>query len=223
MKVSKLMEQTIKQLTEKHGIDLTAPEAYLHLSLASYMPLAVYNLGLSKVSVMHINRGRMTDPEIIFWTDDAAGWVAIEVTQTIGGHRVYGELDDTNTALHVLDDKLQASLTSFAEIWAQNIIDQGWFAGAEKTQERFPLGRIVATPGALLALSQTGLSIWKFLDQHARGDWGELEEFDLRQNENALEAGGRLLSRYVLPNSSTLYLITEWDRSVTTLLLPAEY
>ncbi len=90
-------------------------------------------------------------------------------------------------------------------------------------QARFPLGRTVSTPGALQALLETGESPLIFLARHAAGDWGDLEAEDLQANEDALRHGSRLLSAYHTANDTKLWIITEADRSVTTLLLPEEY
>jgi hypothetical protein len=68
---------------------------------------------------------------------------------------------------------------------------------------QLPLGRVVATPGALKLLSEMGEDPFDYLARHATGDWGDLCAFDLRQNEIALRDG--------------------YDRSVTTILLPEEY
>jgi hypothetical protein len=87
----------------------------------------------------------------------------------------------------------------------------------------FPLGQVVATPGALQALKEAGQCFEAFLFRHACGDWGELCDADLQENARALRQGGRLMSTYTLKTGQTLWIITEADRSVTTLLLPLEY
>ena len=87
----------------------------------------------------------------------------------------------------------------------------------------FPLGRIVATPGALEALEQSGQSAHEFLTLHASGNWGELDDGDRRENELSLREGFRLLSAYRLRTGETMWIISEADRSATTLLLPTEY
>jgi Protein of unknown function (DUF2958) len=89
--------------------------------------------------------------------------------------------------------------------------------------QKFPLGDVVATPGALEALEVVGKRPPEFLARHSRGDWGELSEHDRLINEQALAHGGRLLSSYLLDNGQRLWIITEDDRSATTLLLPSEY
>lgn len=86
----------------------------------------------------------------------------------------------------------------------------------------FPLGRVVATPGALEHCEMRNLSPLSLIDRHQRGDWGDLVEDDKIANENALFSGGRLLSAYRVAEEK-LYVITEWDRSATTLLRAEEY
>lgn len=88
---------------------------------------------------------------------------------------------------------------------------------------RFKLGWIFATPAALEALAQARVSIIDLLIRHVRGDWGDLPESDRQQNELSVEAGLRLLSNYVLPTGQAVWVITEWDRSATTFLLPGDY
>ena len=85
-----------------------------------------------------------------------------------------------------------------------------------------PLGRVVATPGALKLLSEIGEDPFDYLARHATGDWGELCAFDRRQNEIALREGYRVLSSYDFL-AERVWIITEADRSVTTILLPEEY
>ena len=86
---------------------------------------------------------------------------------------------------------------------------------------RFPSGLILATPGALEALQDAEHLAISLLVRHASGDWGEVGEEDWAANNAALAKGGRLLSAYTLRTGVTLWIITEADRSVTTLLLPA--
>jgi hypothetical protein len=85
-----------------------------------------------------------------------------------------------------------------------------------------PLGRVVATPGALKLLMEAKEHPFDYLTRHASGDWGDLCAFDLRQNEIALREGLRILSSYDVL-AGTVWIITEADRSVTTILLPEEY
>jgi hypothetical protein len=85
-----------------------------------------------------------------------------------------------------------------------------------------PLGRVVATPGALKLLMEGRRHPFEYLARHATGDWGDLCAFDRRQNEIALREGLRVLSSYDVP-AGKVWIITEDNRSVTTILLPEEY
>jgi hypothetical protein len=86
-----------------------------------------------------------------------------------------------------------------------------------------PLGRIVATPGALEVLAEAGEDLHLLLARHRSGDWGELNEDDRRENERSLRHGWRILSSYPVGGQQTVWIITEADRSATTILLPEEY
>lgn len=88
---------------------------------------------------------------------------------------------------------------------------------------RFKLGRIFFTPAAVDVMNRAQVSIIDLLIRHVRGDWGDLSDADRRQNELSVDAGLRLLSSYVLPNGRIVWVITEWDRSATTFLLPGDY
>jgi hypothetical protein len=88
---------------------------------------------------------------------------------------------------------------------------------------KFSLGRVVATPGVLEAFTASGQSPLDFLQRHLTGDWGELDENDVRENELSVEQQWRILSAYTLSTGVKFWIITEADRSVTTFLLPGEY
>lgn len=88
---------------------------------------------------------------------------------------------------------------------------------------RLKLGRVVATPGALRMMTDAGINGAVYLERHARGDWGDVSAGDKKLNDEAAQGDGRILSSYNLPNGEKLWIITEWDRSATTLLLPSEY
>lgn len=85
----------------------------------------------------------------------------------------------------------------------------------------FSLGQVVATPLALKSVPPDLLLVW--LQRHQIGDWGSVGEADWASNDQALKDGSRLLSAYLTPDGSKVWIITEWDRSVTTVLLPEEY
>lgn len=87
----------------------------------------------------------------------------------------------------------------------------------------FALGRLCMTPGASQVLSRLGRSPLDYVMRHLRGDWSDMDMEDRQANEAAVKRGGRILSAYRLPGGERLWVITEADRSVTTLLLPEEY
>lgn len=88
---------------------------------------------------------------------------------------------------------------------------------------KFPLGQIVATPGALDALEDSDELPEVLLERHARGDWGDVCAEDQDANDMSLKQGLRLISSYTLSTGEKLWIITEADRSVTTLLRPEDY
>ena len=88
---------------------------------------------------------------------------------------------------------------------------------------RFPLGTIVATPGAIQAMQDAGQTASVFLDRHAACDWGELSRQDKTLNDEAVDGEARIMSAYRTSKAVRLWIITEADRSATTILLPEEY
>lgn len=90
-------------------------------------------------------------------------------------------------------------------------------------QPLFPLGHCVMTVGAIDALQEAQQTPDTLLRRHHHGDWGELPPEDIQANVRSVQQGMRLLSAYPLPTGERIWIISEWDRSVTTLLLPSEY
>jgi len=88
---------------------------------------------------------------------------------------------------------------------------------------RVPLGATVITPTALADCRSKGVDPCDYLARHESCDWGDLCEEDKQANDRAMCDGGRLLSAYTVDDDLKLWIITEWDRSVTTILLPEEY
>lgn len=88
---------------------------------------------------------------------------------------------------------------------------------------KFPLGQIVATPAALALLEEYHVSPLDLLARHVSGDWGELPCEDAALNDMALQSEGRLLSSYAIAPNTKIWVISEADRSVTTLLRPEDY
>ena len=93
--------------------------------------------------------------------------------------------------------------------------------GATSAPVKFPLGQLCATPAALAELTHEDFQT--ALKRHLRGDWGDLEDEDKAENELSLEKGFRLLSAYKGTNGTKFWIITENDRSITTVLLPSDY
>jgi hypothetical protein len=93
----------------------------------------------------------------------------------------------------------------------------------ETATRLFELGNVCATPGALSALNRTGTRPSSLLDRHQLGDWGTLDAEDRRENDWSVNHEARILSAYHLSDGTKLWIITEADRSVTTLLEPSEY
>ena len=91
---------------------------------------------------------------------------------------------------------------------------------------RFPLGWVVVTGGVAAEMEKNpdfAAFVQRSLARHAQGDWGDLCEEDMQENERALQEGGRLFSAYEGEGLSKIWIITEWDRSVTMILFPEEY
>jgi hypothetical protein len=100
-----------------------------------------------------------------------------------------------------------------------------WFDGiaTEDEQGRFRLGKVLATPGAMDALEESGQSVDEFVQRHRCGDWGDLGEEDKAENEYSVEERLRIFSAYHTTKGEKIWVITEADRSSTTVLLPSEY
>ena len=90
-----------------------------------------------------------------------------------------------------------------------------------KSNRRFPLGQVVITQGALNDLPAE--EVQESLLRHAEGDWGDVCKEDWALNDEALEHESRLMSSYRTKKGVRFWIITEWDRSVTTIFLPLEY
>lgn len=94
---------------------------------------------------------------------------------------------------------------------------------APKAKRLFELGHVVMTDSA----AALGVDFQPYVARHQVGDWGQLDKFDKRQNNQAVKEGLRILSAYSIPMGNEerekIWIITEWDRSITTVLLPTEY
>lgn len=95
-------------------------------------------------------------------------------------------------------------------------------------RRKFPLGRLVATPGALEALEESGQNPTDFLSRHVHGDWGNVCDEDKQLNDQSVIDGSRLLSAYRTLKGTKIWIITEaadddGNRMASTILLPSEY
>lgn len=89
-------------------------------------------------------------------------------------------------------------------------------------EARFDLGDVVVTHEAHFSLAIRNRHPFQLLARHVEGDWGDLDKQDVNENEQSADQGGRIFSRYEI-DDQPFYVITECDRSVTTVLLPEEY
>jgi hypothetical protein len=94
-------------------------------------------------------------------------------------------------------------------------------SAGDTSPPKFLLGAIVATPNALNKIPND--EILNALSRHERGDWGTLDPEDVEANEQALLKGGRLFSSYRSIQDVKFWIITEWHRRITTVLLPEDY
>lgn len=87
----------------------------------------------------------------------------------------------------------------------------------------FPLGKLVSTPGVLDAVTGGTAELIHFVERHVTGDWSENSTNDQIANKQAIKGNDRIVSKYTLISNETIYIITEWDRSLTTIMLSHEY
>lgn len=93
----------------------------------------------------------------------------------------------------------------------------------DRTLINLPLGPLVSTPGAIKAMAEAGQNPLYLINRHRSGDWADVSREDAAANNQAVLHGERVLSSYALNDSVKLWIITEADRSATTILLPDEY
>lgn len=238
MKPAPKMRQIIAQLAHKHGVNLDTVGADLRLDMPDYDRLVIRRQGPQHLAVAHFfdaHGSLVPDPAVTFWVQPHA-WLPIAITHALTGLQSYVQVSLDGSTILGYHRAKQADLAQFVEVWAQNLIDQGWLEQGIKYEDPvqqllinrgvlplFPWGQVVATPGALEALDEAGQTPFEFLARHVVGDWGNLDEQDRQENERSLQVGARLFSAYQTSAGQRLWVITEHDRSVTTLLLPSEY
>ena len=134
MKTSKKMQEVITQLAERHGLDLSEPKARLRFDMQGFDRLVIEKTGENLVSVAHYfeqDSRLIPDPKIVFFTGES-GWIPMEITQALGGHRVCASLSTHGQEVVLVNSLDQMYLAMFAEDWAQNIETQGWLEQGEK-------------------------------------------------------------------------------------------
>lgn len=95
---------------------------------------------------------------------------------------------------------------------------------AKPQHQRFPMGHLVMTRAVANLIEQGRLDPAPFITRHIKADWGDLSDHDWAANDRAVRSGeDRLFSSYDIGPVLKLWIITEWDRSVTTLMLPSDY
>lgn len=230
MKSAPTMKTVTEEIAAKHSVDLRKSNVVLRLDMVGFDRLRIERLANGCISVAHVFETQgflIPEPDICFFMDAQGDWIPINITQSMTGYRSYAELSEEGTTIVRYDRTRQAGLADFCEQWAQNLRDQGWLEHGVQHQLSgnylFALGQIVATPGAVAALAQTGQTPEELLRRHVAGDWGTLHVEDAQANNRALHGSGRLFSAYFLHDQTKIWVITEWDRSATTLLLPEEY
>lgn len=90
-------------------------------------------------------------------------------------------------------------------------------------ESKFNFGNVVATTPLFEYCKARGFALFPYMVRHASYDWGDVCKEDWESNDEALKNGQRLLSEYKLPDGKRIWIITEWDRSATTLLFPEDY
>ena len=123
------MEKVIKALAEKHSVNLQHVDANFRLDMSGFDRLCVERISPGCISVAHyfeMNGDLVAEPDIVFFVDFSGAWFPLSISQSLTGWREYAELDDAGIAIARYKPQAQKDLAEFAELWAQNIRDQGW-------------------------------------------------------------------------------------------------
>lgn len=91
------------------------------------------------------------------------------------------------------------------------------------TEPAFELGQVLATPGAIETLARFAINPIILISRHLSCDWSEMDKDDQQANQEAVKNGTRIFSSYTIAENTKIWVITEADRSATTILLPSEY
>ena len=129
MRACPRMEKAIAALAEKHDVNLKQVGANFRLDMPGFDRLCVERITTGCISVAHyfeMNGDLVAEPDIVFFVDFSGAWYPIAINQSITGWREYAQLDDAGIAIVRYKPQAQKDLAEFAEMWAQNIKDQGW-------------------------------------------------------------------------------------------------
>lgn len=129
MQVCPQMTAVITAIAGKHDVDLQHIGAHLRLDMPGFDRLCIERIGPRCISVAHyfeMNGDFVAEPEIVFFVESARIWFPIFISQSLTGWREYAELTDAGTKIVRYMTQAQQDLAEFAEMWAQNIKDQGW-------------------------------------------------------------------------------------------------
>jgi hypothetical protein len=141
MKPSCKMQDVVTTIAAKYGLDLSQKGGCLRLTMPHYDPLVIEVLHENLVNIAHVYEPRpdirIADPAIAFFTGYDL-WVAVEVSQRIGGYRIYAALSDDMSNITAVFPVQQADLAEFAEMWAANIVGQGWLEDGILDVESYP-------------------------------------------------------------------------------------
>ena len=129
MRACPQMAATMIAITTKHSINLEQVGANIRLDMPGFDRLCIERIRSQLISVAHyfeMNSDLVAEPDIVFFVDSAGAWFPISISQSMTGWREYAELNDAGTAIVRYRPQAQKDLAEFAEMWAQNIRDQGW-------------------------------------------------------------------------------------------------
>jgi putative heme degradation protein len=135
MKTCPKMREIVGKLCEKHGIDLNQVRATIRLDMEGFDRLCIERVTSNAVSVAHyfeMNGDVVPEPDIVFFIDEWGEWIPVEITQSMTGWTRVVEFDDTGDKIMRYRADEQADIAAFAELWAQNITDQGWLTEGKK-------------------------------------------------------------------------------------------
>ena len=141
MNTSPKMQEVVTALATKYDLDLKRRGAHLRLTMPHYDPLVIEVLHENLVNVAHLYEPhpdtKIADPGIAFFTGYTL-WIPVEVTQRIGGYHIYAVLSEGLDDIISVLPAQQADLAEFAEMWAANIVGQGWLEDGIQDVELYP-------------------------------------------------------------------------------------